>query len=421
MIRYGVMLTLALFGGIILGMALLLPEHALADSFPILGTLHAGNRPEAMAVDTQTHLLYIAYESPGVVVAFDPLHNMVRWRASVGDIAMDVQVDSATHRVFVATSSSQQSDLLLMDGATGHVLVSLPIGSGDNGIALDAVRQRVYVACSDAGVVDAFTFVPNWQSEHFQVKTAQLPVGPHPQGIAVNSRLGRLYVADMVQNTVTVIDETSGRTLASIDVGAVPLQPIRIDEATNRIYVVCSTAQELDVIDGKANRVIARVPVGPYPEGIVIQSATGRIYVADEGSKEFGGGPQDSGTTITAIDVHSLAVLGTLQVGQAPDGIASDPALHQIYVATEQSNAMVEIADSPQMPLLSDSTFSRYSAARWAITLLQQATIITLLAMLLTFSGATLYALLPRWRGQGSPRTEPGDASSRSPQHNHPQ
>src|SRR6266568_2642265 len=77
------------------------PSTSYADGgFPIIGVLHAGQRPEGIAVDTQTHMVYIAYESHGMVVGFDPFTGKVRWRTTTGDVPTDVQVDSTTHRVY---------------------------------------------------------------------------------------------------------------------------------------------------------------------------------------------------------------------------------------------------------------------------------------------------------------------------------
>ena len=386
-----------------------------ADSSPILGTLHAGRRPEGLAVDTQTHLLYIGYEGSGTVVAFDPLSGRVRWSVPIGGTVTDVQVDSTTHRVF-ATTSFQQSDLVVLDGASGHIVFSTRSCGGDSSLALDPALQRVYEACAGSSSVNSFTFSSGWSSGAVQVVTKQIRVGVNVGAVAVNSKLHRLYVADRAQHTLYVLDELTGKTLATIDIGAVPVPPMRIDETTNRLYVVCSTAQALDVIDGNTNRVLARVPVGPYPEGLSINSATGRIYVADEGENEVGPGSQ-TGTTITAIDSRSFAVLGTLQVGLSPDGVASDAELHRLYVADEDSDAVVEISDTPQMPLNTNGTFVQQSAARQAVDLLHLAALLTLSAMLLTLTGATLFALLRRWRGRESLQTQPDAALSRSPLH----
>src|SRR5947209_20612643 len=83
----------------------LLPITVYADGgFPIIGVLHAGSSPESIAVDTQTHMVYIAYEYPSLVVGFDPSSGKVHWKTSVGDSATDVQVDSQHHHVFATGS-----------------------------------------------------------------------------------------------------------------------------------------------------------------------------------------------------------------------------------------------------------------------------------------------------------------------------
>lgn len=399
----------------------LFPLPAYAAGFPIVGSLHSGKSPEAMAVDTQTHMLYIAHEGPGLVVAFDPLQGVVRWHVMLGNVATDIQVDSTTHRVFVAADDykSNEANLFILDGATGKTLATLRTGLGDNGIALDTQRHIIYVSCSDEGVIYMFTMQTGWQQGPIQAISTKLHIGTHPQGLGVNSRLGRLYVADVVTHVLSVVDEANLHVLTTLQVAQTPLQPLRVDETTGRIYVVCAGGQELDVIDGKKNTIQARIPVAPYPEGVAFNTATGRIYVANEGDDE-GGRVHDRGTTITVIDSKTLNVPGTLLVGKAPDGVEADPALHLVYVALEGSNAVVEVSDSVNLPLQTNMKPGQVIAARNAITLLQQATILTLIVMLLTIVWTTLGALSPRWRVRESPQTPRGDASSRSEVHSLP-
>ncbi len=397
------------------------PLSVHADGFPIVGSLHSGKSPEAMAVDTQTHLLYIAHEGSGLVVAFDPLRGGVRWRATFGDVATDVQVDSVSHRVFVAADfyNRKEGDLFILDGATGQTLATLRTGLGDTGIALDTQRHVVYVSSSDEGAVYVFTVQAGWQSGPIQATTSQLHVGTHPQGLGVNSRLGRLYVADVATHTLSIIDETTLHTLTTLQLAKTPLQPLRVDEVTGRVYIVCAGGQELDVVDGNKNIVQARVPVTPYPEGVAFNTATGRIYVANEGDDE-GGQTHNAGTTITVIDGKTFDVLGTLRVGKAPDGVEADPVLQRVYVALEGNDAVVEVSDSANLPLQASTKLGQGIAARNAITLLQQATILTLIVMLLTVVWTTLGALSPRWRARENPQTLQGDASSRSEAHSLP-
>lgn len=395
------------------------PSVIYADGgFPIVGVLHAGDHPEAMAVDTQTHMLYIAYETSGLIVEFDPTRSKVRWRVSLGSSAIDLQVDSTSHHVYasVISSHNRESNLFILDGATGHTLATLPVGTGEHSIAFDANRHRIYVANQDNGIIYVFTYLSGWQEGPIRMQSSQLRVGSHPTAIGVNSRLGRLYVADGLQPKMAVIDENSGHIITTIQVGELPLAPLRVDEATGKIFVVCSTGQELDIINGNTNQVIARTPVAPYPEGVAINTATGRIYVADEGNKE-GSSNKNVGDTITVIDGQTFDKLGTLQIGLGPDGVEADPALHLIYIAVEDTGAVVELSDSMNLPLKPDATVRQTLAARQAASLLQQATMVTLIAMLLTIVGATLTALLQRWRVRESLQTPPVGASSRSDRH----
>ncbi len=387
------------------------PSTSYADGgFPIIGVLHAGQRPEGIAVDTQTHMVYIAYESHGMVVGFDPFTGKVRWRTTTGDVPTDVQVDSTTHRVYIASYSFQNKQVLLsiLDGATGKILLTVALHStaesGDNSIGVDTKRQRVYVSNSADGTITVLTLITSPGTGDLTAEASFISVGPHPQALGVNSRLGRLYVADAAQHRVTVLDEGSGRKLATISVADVPVPPLRVDEATGRVYVICSIGQELDVIDGNTNSILARIPVSPYPEGVAFNTATGRIYVADEGNKDNSFSDESTGTTITIIDSQSLDVLGTLSVGRAPDGVEADPALRRVYVSVEDSDAVVEISDSVDIPLQSSTPLHQVAAVHQAVFLLQQATVITLIVMILTMVGATLSALSPRWRARRNSR-----------------
>ena len=187
------------------------------------------------------------------------------------------------------------------------------------------------------------------------------------------------------------------------------MQPLRVDETNGRVYVVCSNGEELDVIDGNSNEVIATVPTGPYPEGVAYNTATGRIYVANEGQKDNSFTDNSVNTTITVIDGQSFDVLGTLKVGRSPDGVEADPQLRRVYVALEDSDAVVEVSDSVDLPLIAPTNLHQAAAAHTAISVLQVAFDATVVLMLLTIVAATLVALSQRWRARESPRTLPGD------------
>jgi DNA-binding beta-propeller fold protein YncE len=395
-----------------------------ADGFPIVGVLHAGDKPEAMAVDQSTHKLYIAYESPGSVVCFEPVSGLVCWRANLGNGVTDLQVDSETHEVFATYNvyHSDKSYVSIRDGANGQELASQETGTaGENSVAFDKKRAHVYVSSVDTGMVYTLSFVQGWQKMAGGVEISKEKIGSQPSALAVNSRLGRLYVADRRENVLRVFDEETRRLISTIAIGAVPLPPIRVDEQSGKLYLLCSTAQEMEVIDGERNKVLSEVAVGPYPEGLAVQTATGRIYIADEGDNEASRQQSETGTQISVLDGESYEILGTMTVGAAPDGVEADPGLHRVYIAVENANAVIELSDSPDLPLQSGSTFQQRSKALEIATWLGLAGWFTLGTMLLTILLTTLGERLLRRRELESPQTRPESASSHSEQHTLPQ
>jgi YVTN family beta-propeller protein len=397
---------------------LLMPPATLAAGFPIVGVLHIQGvgSPESIAVDTQTHMVYIGYEFPGMVVGFDPISESVKWEAKVGDSITDVQVDSARHLLYVASESfnSKFGEMAILNDATGKILFSAPTAFGDEGLAVDTKLQRVYVASMEQGIIDVFKLKTSATGKISAVQS-RLAIWNQPAALGVNSKLGMLYIGDTRLDVITVYDEVHQKIVTTIPIADDPVPPLRVDEATGRVYVVCSAGQELDVIDGNTNTVIAHVPVTPYPEGVAFNTATGRIYVADEGNKDNSFSNNNSGTTITVIDGQTFQVLGTMQVGRGPDGVEADPQLQRVYVAAEDSNAIVEISDSANLPIMPGPDYHAIANVHTAISLLQIAKIVTIIAMVLTIAVATLVARSQRWHGRESPQIQPASAPSPIP------
>jgi YVTN family beta-propeller protein len=64
---------------------------------------------------------------------------------------------------------------------------------------------------------------------------ATLPVGPHPQGLAVDSRSNRIYVANVQGNSVTVIDGARNAVVGARNAGSHPYA-VAVDEGSGRVF-----------------------------------------------------------------------------------------------------------------------------------------------------------------------------------------
>src|SRR5581483_6117175 len=97
------------------------------------------------------------------------------------------------------------------------------------------------------------------------------------------------YVADFVDDNVSVIDETTRTVTATVPVGAEPVG-VAADPTTHTVYVT-NTGGATDavggntvaVIDGITNTVTATIPVDTNPQSAAVDPARHRVYVTNAG------------------------------------------------------------------------------------------------------------------------------------------
>src|SRR5258706_201998 len=69
-----------------------------------------------------------------------------------------------------------------------------------------------------------------------RVVIATVPVGSGPDGVGVNATTNRIYVANFGGSSVSVIDGATNTVFATVGVGNNP-EGVSVNETTNRIYV----------------------------------------------------------------------------------------------------------------------------------------------------------------------------------------
>jgi YVTN family beta-propeller protein len=168
----------------------------------------------------------------------------------------------------------------------------------------------------------AFSFSVTSLFAGAQVVIATLPVGSAPSDVAVDSVNNRIYVANWMSDTVTVIDGATNNT-ATVR-AHVAAYHATVNSVTNKIYVTGRYDYNLAVIDG-VTLATQTVYVGSYPVGVAVNSVTNKIYV-----------PLSSGT-VTVIDGGTLSTQ-SVTVGADPGGVAVNSVTNTIYVTNQCGN-----------------------------------------------------------------------------------
>ena len=274
------------------------------------------------------------------------------------------------------------------DSPTFHTFLPMPAIAGlPLGMALDATHGRLYVAHgpaaftpSAATTVSVFDVVPGSATFHSIIKTVDFPLGMRAQGIAVNSRTQKVYVATTASTNIGGVYtfDGSANTPAPVRVpNTSAAWGLVINEAANLVFASSSVANvfQMYVIDGVSNAltiVPAAMPMrfGSNDERMVVHEPSGKVFMRLEhqvaildgqrSSPTFGtfigavnvgreGGvtdiavDQELGLVVTTgnvdfqvdiIDVATNALTETIPMSGPPTDIAIDPLSHRAFVST---------------------------------------------------------------------------------------
>ncbi len=156
-----------------------------------------------------------------------------------------------------------------------------------------------------------------------------IPVGTYPEEIAFDKNNGYLYVPNVDDNTVSVINGANNTVVATVPVGAGPYG-VAFDSTNGYLYVTNLSDNTVSVINGATNTVIGNpIPVGNSPYGATFDSTNGNIYVVNSADN-----------TVSVIKGSTNTVIATISVGNDPSDIAFDSTNGYLYVMSFSDNAV---------------------------------------------------------------------------------
>ena len=240
------------------------------------------------------------------------------------------------------------------------------VGTGPQGMAVDQSTNTVYVGNrtdDNLSVIDASKCNATKGSDCGTAwPTVATDAWPH--ALAFNDRSGTVYTANVGANfngpyTVSVVDGAScnakvqsgcARSPATVNVGSVPLA-LAVNEATDTIYVANLLDGTVSVINGATcngtdhsgcGQTPPTITVGPGPWAIAVDESTDTIYVANNFTDTVS--VIDGATCNGAVHSGCGQTPATITVGNAPLGAAVDQQAHTLYV--ESLDGTVSFVDT---------------------------------------------------------------------------
>jgi DNA-binding beta-propeller fold protein YncE len=173
--------------------------------------------------------------------------------------------------------------------------------------------------------------------------SATITVGNGPSGIAYDSKMGEMFVANHDDNTVSVILDNNildnkNAVVATVKVGTWPTS-VAYDSGQGEVYVVSNVGGSISVISDKTNNVIATVTGLTYsPNDIVYDSGMKKLFVAESQNGSNNG-------AVDVIDDISHTVIKTIPTKGAGTVIVCDAATGELFTPGDGQN-IYAISDS---------------------------------------------------------------------------
>jgi YVTN family beta-propeller protein len=272
-----------------------------------------------------------------VVAPLTAASQTIKTQISFPQPVSGIAADPISNRIYVvAPSFGGPSDTLsVIDGTKDTVIQNITIPTGAYLPAVNILTQRVYIASCNifADPVPCFVTVV---SEQKKKVIANIPItttqGNGLQGITVDPVTDKIYVANASDNVIDIIDGRTNTLTGTISLDGDSPFGLTINPLNNRLYVPLGNNQ-VDVIDACKKTIMATTTFGSSTAFAAVNLATGHVFVTDS---VFG--PSTTGV----LDKNGV-LLASVPVGDTPFGLDVDPVTNRVFVASTALNNVTVI------------------------------------------------------------------------------
>jgi len=211
--------------------------------------------------------------------------------------------------------------LLELDMTRSRVVRILATGRGPQGVALDRLGGRIYVALSEQNEIEVFDLVSGEP-----VVPIRLNAGDAPREVALSPD-GQLLVAiNAGSNTASFIDARGGVELGRVPVGVEPWS-LLVDRSGVRAYVFNRRTNTITVLDLATRSIAATISTEAEPLRAALNRAGDRLYVAQAGTPY-----------VTILKLPDLSLDRRVFVGFGTTDVLVDPRTDLLYVSKRDEN-----------------------------------------------------------------------------------
>jgi DNA-binding beta-propeller fold protein YncE len=242
--------------------------------------------------------------------------------------------DPSSGRLYIAHMNADQ--LVVFDTSKRQVVDNLDGFKRVHGVIVAPEIHRLYASVTGNHQVAAV------DTESLKTLGTAGPI-TYPDGLAYAPKQNKVFVSDEHGGVDAVIDAASNRLIANIPLGGGAGNTV-YDSVSDHILVAVHGVNLLAVIDPATNQIVSRLPLAEIknPHGIALDTSDRIAFVAGEENH-----------SLAMVDLNTLKILSTYQVGEDPDVLAYDSGLKRLYVSAESGTVTVFQKNNRKLDLLS--------------------------------------------------------------------
>lgn len=250
-------------------------------------------------------------------------------------VSHPVQGTGEVHTIYLPIVFKGLSELPPPPGCAPYLVATINVGDTPRGVAVDATRDRVYVANYDS---DSLSVIDSYAN------TVIHTVGgiTSANGVAYDPDNDLIWVTNYSSDQVTPINAATLTALDPVTVGDGPWG-VTYDPVHGYVYVVNNLGDSVTVVDAGTQSAITTLNSGfSQPFHAAANPVTGRVYVTNF--------EDHSVTVVNGTAIGSSVDLSTGDPSTQPYGVTIDEMRNLVYVATVDSHRIVVIGELGGIP-----------------------------------------------------------------------
>lgn len=242
-----------------------------------IAELTVNYNPNGVAVNTKTGKVYVSETFGGPVYVIATATNTILDSIAIAGLQFEglVALDTGANRVFVPgfTAFTSLGFLYIIDGATDAVVDSVALPAEGKGVAFNAADGLVWVtlpSLDSVAVVDPVA----------RSVVAMIAVGDGPYGIAINGTTQKAYVTNANDGSLSIIDAVTRTAQGTLGIGVATPQGLSVDPLRNELFISDLGNNVIVVVDGQANAVLGYLDVGGVSADAAVNPVSRKVFVS---------------------------------------------------------------------------------------------------------------------------------------------